>query len=72
MFMNTDFGKGNKAMRITENFLRQNGCGPLSLNMVMRARIQLIIGKVNISITITNSISKGNIKYICNMIIVKI
>ena len=69
MFMNTDFGKGNKAMRITENFFRQNGCGPLSLNMVMRARIQLIIGKVNISITITNSISKGNI---CNMMIVKI
>ena len=68
LFMNTDFGKGNKAMRITENFLRQNGCGPLSLNMVMRARIQLIIGKVNIIITI----SKGNIKYICNMMIVKI
>ena len=36
--------------------------------MVMRARIQLIIGKVNIIITI----SKGNIKYICNMMIVKI
>ena len=67
--MNTDFGKGNKAMRITENFLRQNGCGPLSLNMVMRARIQLIIGKVNIIII---TISKGNIKYICNMMIVKI
>jgi len=28
-----------------EDYLRQNGCGPLSLNMVMRARIQLIIGK---------------------------
>jgi len=28
-----------------EDYLRKNGCGPLSLNMVMRARIQLIIGK---------------------------
>ena len=29
-------------------YFRDNGCGPLSLNMVMRARIQLIISKVNI------------------------
>lgn len=28
-----------------EDYLRENGCGPLSLNMVMRARIQLIISK---------------------------